>query len=47
MLRSSEIKPLFVDLSHCDKSFFYKVSLGGVLSGTVLIFFKVSPGGVP
>ena len=23
MLRSSEIKPLFVDLSLCDKSFFF------------------------
>ena len=32
MLRSSEIKPLFVDLSHSDKSFFNAIFLLGRVS---------------
>ena len=35
MLRSSEIKPLFVDLSLCDKSFFFTIFYrGSTIIGT-------------
>ena len=42
MLRSSEIKPLFVDLSHSDKSFFYEVFLLGRVS-IYFVFLMLFP----
>ena len=42
MLRSSEIKPLFVDLSLCDKSFsfFYLFYIVGAYASEPLIFLS-------
>ena len=39
MLRSSEIKPLFVDLSLCDKSFSFLYLKGVTLYCTTCLFF--------
>ena len=38
MLRSSEIKPLFVDLSHCDKSFLFFTDSTHTAYGRPLLF---------
>ena len=45
MLRSSEIKPLFVDLSQCDKSFFIDDFVGDRISYTFAFFIDDFVGG--
>ena len=43
MLRSSEIKPLFVDLSLCDKSFLFFMSFLFRSNMKQLLFFQCAP----